>query len=268
MLYCSLTWWSDRGFPPPSPNVQIRPTFTEAARLSKRGFIRRIERNSDYIVPIIGHTAIQQYYRNNPLPQPLQIRYTPGMKTTTPELHETAPQEATISAPRTPPPIYPLAPQPIKNLVNSTLDPRLRDKIMSGHAFTSSSSDPDVSTDNREHSFRHGNNPQYHANSSTIHVPHSDMDSDTLPSASSRIHPNRMASLDTLHGGPSQRSPTPELIDSELQTIFQKLEAKFRRLQRENRRLKAENEELRKGMGQSDGYEAGVKRPRYDEDTL
>ncbi|KAF2799549.1 hypothetical protein K505DRAFT_388080 [Melanomma pulvis-pyrius CBS 109.77] len=268
MLYCSLTWWSDRGFPPPSPNVQIRPTFTEAAHLSKRGLIKRVERNSDCIVPIIRHLTVQKYYRNNPLPQPLQIRYTPGRKTSAPELHEAAPKESMISAPPTPAPVYALAPQPIKNLVNSSLDPRLRDKITSGHTFTSSSYDPEVSADNEKHSFRHGNNPQYHANSTTIHDPHSDMDSDTLPLASSRIRPNRMAFLETPHGGPPQRSPTPELVDSELRTIFQQLEAKFRRVQRENKRLKAENAELRKCLGQSNGYEAGAKRPRYDEDML
>lgn len=83
MLYCSYSWWSERGFSGTLSNVQIRPTLAESALLAGSvgfGIIQNVEKTGDFIVPRSGHPVTQRFYSDGPPPHPLKELISPDMR--------------------------------------------------------------------------------------------------------------------------------------------------------------------------------------------
>ncbi|KAF1842158.1 uncharacterized protein K460DRAFT_420099 [Cucurbitaria berberidis CBS 394.84] len=126
-LYCALSWYCERGIPSRPDSVryrQFRPIDTEIATLLDMGFITNSSGGDGPIFPNMLHPRVQQFYRDKPSPQILVLETTP---TKTKLKRNRGRGLATKFV--EPQPSWPAQTSVFRNVVNSSLDPRLQARV-------------------------------------------------------------------------------------------------------------------------------------------
>jgi hypothetical protein len=122
-LYCTQSWYTGRNV---SPKIirevvrQFRPSQSEFAVLSQKGFVVNTGKHSLPIVPNMAHLAVQNFYRGKPASRVIQAHADGGML----EAMVTAERDMLMRSDS-------LRATPAKNgnQVNLSLDPRLQGKF-------------------------------------------------------------------------------------------------------------------------------------------
>lgn len=246
-------------------DIQIRPTFAEAAHLSQLGLIERVISHGDLITPILSHPLAKRFYSDKKLPKALDGAVVQNVE---PAFSALRIQSTGGSVPS-----GQYAPLMVGNQVNTNLDPRLRKRLAENQVEP-----PHVSfgNDSRVMSDVSSMQPDGRFNNQSrcpMPAREESLERDTPllhPKIGQSLLNNRLRDSISPMAAHLEVQPTT-VMQSESENHIQELEDQVLELQRvmiikdrEIRRLKAENEQLRGVQGRGGEYQTSTKRPRYE----